>query len=101
MKKRKQQQNINADASFLGEGTGILAGDITSAKVEVISSMILTIGYSLATLSTILALQEEEQLAQARTSDAQNQNLQFRHMHKHLQNLNNRLDSIERKLNRY
>lgn len=107
--KRRKQQNINVDptnlggqeAGLLGEGTGILAGDITSTKVEIISSMILTIGYSLATLSTILALQEEEQQEQARTSDAQNQNLQFRHMHKHLQHLNNRLDSIERKLNRY
>jgi len=63
--------------------------------------MVLTIGYSLATLSNILALQEEEANEQTRTSDAQNQHVLYRQMHKHLSHLNNRLDSIERKLNRY
>ncbi|WP_241774587.1 MULTISPECIES: hypothetical protein [Lysinibacillus] len=111
MARRRQQQdpNTNTQASFLGgeeagllgEDIGIQGGSITSTKVELISSMVLTIGYSLATLSTILALQEEEANEQARTSDAQNQSVQFRQMHKHLSHLNNRLDSIERKLNRY
>ncbi|MGE7672004.1 hypothetical protein ACQKMV_00290 [Lysinibacillus sp. NPDC094403] len=111
MARRRQQQdpNPNTQASFLGaqeagllgEDTGVQSGNITSTKVELISSMVLTIGYSLATLSNILALQEEEATEQTRSSDVQNQNYQFRHMHKHLQNLNNRLDSIERKINRY
>ncbi|QPQ33197.1 hypothetical protein JNUCC51_08880 [Lysinibacillus sp. JNUCC 51] len=74
---------------------------MTSTKVEIISSMVLTIGYSLATLSNILALQEEEAMEQSRSSDAQNQNVLFRQMHRHLSHLNNRLDSIERKMNRY
>ncbi|MFB7158395.1 MULTISPECIES: hypothetical protein [unclassified Lysinibacillus] len=107
--KRRNQQNINDDppnlggqeAGLLGEDIGIQGGNVTSTKVELISSMVLTIGYSLATLSTILALQEEEAQEQTRTSDAQNQSVQFRQMHKHLSHLNNRLDSIERKLNRY
>ncbi|MDD1504438.1 hypothetical protein ACIQ7N_10420 [Lysinibacillus sp. NPDC095746] len=109
MVRRRQQQAPNGEGNFLageeagllGEDTGIQSGDITSTKVELISSMVLTIGYSLATLSTILALQEEEANEQARTSDARNQSVQFRQMHKHLSHLNNRLDSIERKLNRY
>ena len=83
------------------EESGILAGEITSSKVEVIASIVLTLGYSLSTLANILALQEEEELAQEKTSKAQDQNLQFRQMYKQLQNVNNRLDSIERKLNRY
>ena len=107
--KRRNQQNINDDppnlggqeAGLLGENAGIQSGDITSTKVELISSMVLTIGYSLATLSNILALQEEEAMEQSRSSDAQNQSVLFRQMHKHLSHLNNRLDSIERKLNRY
>ncbi|MGG2052846.1 hypothetical protein ABFY48_00775 [Lysinibacillus pakistanensis] len=81
--------------------SGLLAGEITSSKVEVIASIVLTLGYSLSTLADILALQEEEKLAQENTSKAQDQNLQFRQMCKQLQNVNNRLDSIERKLNRY
>lgn len=111
MKRRKQQQdpNPNTQASFLGgeeagllgEDTGVQTGDITSTKVELISSMVLTIGYSLATLSNVLALQEEEAMEQTRSSNAQNQNVLFRQMHRHLSHLNNRLDSIERKLNRY
>ncbi|MEB2300765.1 hypothetical protein LAV72_14175 [Lysinibacillus xylanilyticus] len=107
--KRRKQQNTNVDppnlggqeAGLLGENAGIQSGDITSTKVELISSMVLTIGYSLATLSNILALQEEEAMEQTRTSDAQNQHVLYRQMHKHLSHLNNRLDSIERKLNRY
>ncbi|AVK82617.1 hypothetical protein C3943_03155 [Lysinibacillus sp. B2A1] len=83
------------------EESGLLAGEITSSKVEVIASIVLTLGYSLSTLATILALQEEEELAQEKTSEAQDQNIQFRQMYKQLQNVNNRLDSIERKLNRY
>ncbi|QGG49883.1 hypothetical protein [Lysinibacillus pakistanensis] len=83
------------------EQSGLLAGEITSSKIEVIASIVLTLGYSLSTLADILALQEEEELAQENTSRAQDQNLQFRQMCKQLQNVNNRLDSIERKLNRY
>lgn len=83
------------------EQSGLLAGEITSSKIEVIASIVLTLGYSLSTLADILALQEEEKLAQENTSKAQDQNLQFRQMCKQLQNVNNRLDSIERKLNRY
>ncbi len=83
------------------EESGLLAGEITSSKVEVISSIILTLGYSLSTLATILALQEEEELAQAKTTETQDQNLYMRQMYKQLQNMNNRLDAIERKLNRY
>ncbi|GAB0169072.1 hypothetical protein LSPCS325_25090 [Lysinibacillus sp. CTST325] len=111
MARRRQQQdpNPNTQASFLGaqeagllgEDTGVQGGNITSTKVELISSMVLTIGYSLATLSNILALQEEEAIEQSRSSDAQNQNVLFRQMHRHLSHLNNRLDSIERKINRY
>jgi division protein CdvB (Snf7/Vps24/ESCRT-III family) len=40
-------------------------------------------------------------LAQEKSSQTQDQNLQFKQMYKQLQNVNNRLDSIERKLNRY
>jgi len=83
------------------EESGLLAGEITSSKIEVIASIVLTLGYSLSTLATILALQEEEELAQEKTSEAQDQNIQFRQMYKQLQNVNNRLDSIERKLDRY
>lgn len=111
MARRRQQQNPNPntqgsflgaqEAGLLGEDTGVQSGDITSTKVELISSMVLTIGYSLATLSNVLALQEEEAMEQTRSSDAQNQSVLFRQMHKHLSHLNNRLDSIERKLNRY
>ncbi|WP_337991692.1 hypothetical protein [Lysinibacillus sp. JNUCC 51] len=112
MARRRQQQDPAApntqasflggqEASLLGEDTGVQGGNITSTKVEIISSMVLTIGYSLATLSNILALQEEEAMEQSRSSDAQNQNVLFRQMHRHLSHLNNRLDSIERKMNRY
>jgi hypothetical protein len=85
----------------LTEESGLLAGEITSSKVEVIASIILTLGYSLSTLATILALQEEEELAQAKTTETQDQNLYMKQMFKQLQNVNNRLDTIERKLNRY
>ena len=94
MKKHKHHDGTN-------DQSGLLAGEITSSKVEVIASIVLTLGYSLSTLADILALQEEEKLAHENTSKAQDQNLQFRQMCKQLQNVNNRLDSIERKLNRY
>ncbi|KGR84750.1 MULTISPECIES: hypothetical protein [Lysinibacillus] len=85
----------------LTEESGLLAGEITSSKVEVIASIVLTLGYSLSTLATILALQEEEELAHAKNNEKQDQNLYMKQMFKQLQNVNNRLDTIERKLNRY
>jgi len=93
MKKQKPEESK--------EERGLLSGELTASKVEVISSIVLTLGYSLSTLATILAFQEEEELAQEKSSQAQDQNLQFKQMYKQLQNVNNRLDSIERKLNRY
>lgn len=51
-------------AEDLTEESGLLAGEITSSKVEVLASIVLTLGYSLSTLATIMALQEEEELAQ-------------------------------------
>ncbi|WP_409367846.1 hypothetical protein [Lysinibacillus sp. 38-6] len=93
MKKQKFEE--------LHEESRLLSGEITSSKVEVISSIILTLGYSLSTLATILALQEEEEDAQLLASNSQDQNDQFKQMCKQLQNVNNRLDSIERKLNRF
>jgi len=93
MKKQKFEEST--------EESRLLSGEITASKVEVISSIILTLGYSLSTLATILALQEEEEDAQLLASNSQDQNDQFKQMCKQLQNVNNRLDSIERKLNRF
>jgi len=93
MKKQKFEES--------NEESRLLSGEITSSKVEVISSIILTLGYSLSTLATILALQEEEEDAQLLASNSQDQNEQFKQMCKQLQNVNNRLDSIEKKLNRF
>ncbi|KOY83990.1 hypothetical protein I6G82_15920 [Lysinibacillus macroides] len=93
MKKHKLEDLI--------EESGLLAGDITSAKVEVIASIVLTFGYSLSTLATILALQEEEELAQSKTAETQDQSFYIQEMYKQLQNVNNRLDTIERKLYRF
>ena len=91
---KKQSRGLNGRIRFT-------SWEITSSKVEVIASIILTLGYSLSTLATILALQEEEELAQAKTTETQDQNLYMKQMFKQLQNVNNRLDTIERKLNRY
>lgn len=74
---------------------------LSSSRVEVIASIILTLGYSLSTLATILALEEEEEALQLESEQSQDQNKQFNQMYKQLQHVNNRLDSIERKLNRY
>ncbi|QDQ01209.1 hypothetical protein FOH38_12515 [Lysinibacillus fusiformis] len=83
------------------EESGFISEELTASKVEVISSIILTLGYSLSTLATILALQEEEEAAQLKTSYSQDQSQQFKQMCKQLQYVNDRLDSIERKLDRY
>jgi len=48
-----------------------------------------------------MALQEEEELAQEKKTENQDQNLYMRQMFKQLQNVNNRLETIERKLNRF
>lgn len=88
-------------AEDLTEESGLLAGEITSSKVEVLASIILTLGYSLSTLATIMALQEEEELAQEKKTENEDQNLYMRQMFKQLQSVNNRLETIERKLNRY
>ncbi|MDM5246302.1 MULTISPECIES: hypothetical protein [unclassified Lysinibacillus] len=93
MKKQKYEKLI--------EEPDLLSGELTSSKVEVISSIVLTLGYALSTLATILALQEEEELAHEKKAKTQDQNLQFKQMCKQLQSVNNRLDSIERKLNRF
>lgn len=73
---------------------------LTAAKVEVLASVLLTFGYSLSTLATILALEEEEEAVQLESERSQDQNKQYKQMYKQLQHVNNRLDSIERKLNR-
>lgn len=93
MKKQKKEG--------LTEESGLLAGEITSSKVEVLASIVLTLGYSLSTLATIMALQEEEELAQEKKTENEDQNLYMRQMFKQLQSVNNRLETIERKLNRY
>lgn len=94
MKKHRNEQ--------LNEASSLLAGEITSTKVEVIASIVLTLSDSLSTLATILALQEEkEAAAQAKTTNSQDQQQQFKQMFEQLQYVNNRLDSIERKLNRF
>lgn len=85
----------------VNEESGLLSEELTSSKVEVIASIVLTLGYSLSTLATILALQEEEEAAQLKSSHSQDQIQQFKQMCKQLQSVNNRLDSIERKLNRF
>ncbi len=79
----------------------MLSEELTASKVEVIASIVLTLGYSLSTLATILAFQEEEEVAQLKSSNSQDQNQQFKQMLKQLHSVNDRLDSIERKLNRF
>ena len=88
-------------AEDLTEESGLLAGELTASKVEVLASIVLTLGYSLSTLATIMALQEEEELAQEKKTENDDQNLYMRQMFKQLQSVNNRLETIERKLNRY
>ncbi len=88
-------------AEDLTEESGLLAGELTASKVEVLASIVLTLGYSLSTLATIMALQEEEELAQEKETKNEDQNLYMRQMFKQLQSVNNRLETIERKLNRY
>ena len=73
---------------------------LSASKVEVIASIILTLGYSLSTLATILSLEEEEEAVQLENEKSNDQNRQYKQMYKQLQHVNNRLDSIERKLNR-
>jgi hypothetical protein len=93
MKKRKFE-DANEESALLSE-------ELTASKVEVIASIVLTLGYSLSTLATILAFQEEEEAAQLNSSNSQDQNQQFKQMLKQLHSVNDRLDSIERKLNRF
>ncbi|WP_324729883.1 hypothetical protein VO178_05440 [Lysinibacillus fusiformis] len=88
-------------AEDLTEESGLLSGELTASKVEVLASIVLTLGYSLSTLATIMALQEEEELAQEKKTKNEDQNLYMRQMFKQLQSVNNRLETIERKLNRY
>ncbi len=83
------------------EGFNLDSSGLSSSKVEVIASIVLTIGYSLSTLATILSLEEEEAAAKLEIEKSQVQNKQYDQMYKQLQRVNNRLDSIERKLNRY
>lgn len=73
---------------------------LTSSKVEVLASIILTLGYSLSTLATILSLEEQEEASQLESEKSHDQNRQLKQVYKQLQHVNNRLDSIERKLNR-
>ena len=73
---------------------------LTSSKVEVLASIILTLGYSLSTLATILSLEEQEEASQLKHEKSNDQNRQLKQMYKELQHVNNRLDSIERKLHR-
>lgn len=82
------------------EDSNLEATALSAAKVEVIASIILTLGYSLSTLATILALEEEEEAVQLESEKSNDQNRQYKQMNKQLQHVNNRLDSIERKLNR-
>ena len=73
---------------------------LTSSKVEVLASIILTLGYSLSTLATILSIEEQEEASQLKNEKSNEQQRQLKQMYKELQNVNTRLDSIERKLNR-
>ena len=73
---------------------------LTSSKVEVLASIILALGYSLSTLANILSIEEEEEASQLKNEKSIDQNRQLRQMYKELQHVNNRLDSIERKLKR-
>ncbi|WP_249663986.1 hypothetical protein, partial [Lysinibacillus sp. D4B1_S16] len=75
----------------LTEESGLLAGELTAPKVEVLASIVLTLGYSLSTLATIMAIQEEEELAQEKKTKKEDQNLYMRQMFKQLQSVNNRL----------
>lgn len=70
--------------------------NLSAVKVEAIASIILTLGYSISTLATIMAVDE----AEAETLAPDNSK-ELKQIYKQLQNLNNRLDSMERKLNRY
>lgn len=82
------------------EDTNLESSALTSSKVEVLASIILTLGYSLSTLATIMSLEEEEEATQLKSERSNDQNRQLKQMYKQLQHVNNRLDSIERKLNR-
>ncbi|GLC87992.1 hypothetical protein [Lysinibacillus piscis] len=65
--------------------------ELTAAKIEVISSIVLTLGYSLSTLAAILAFQEAEEVEQ-------DQNVYLKQMAKQLETMNNRLSTIEKQL---
>ncbi|MFJ7736145.1 hypothetical protein ACIQ2D_07325 [Lysinibacillus sp. NPDC097287] len=82
------------------EDSNLESTALSASKVEVLASIILTLGYSLSTLATILSLEEEEEAIQIENEKSNDQNRQYRQMYKQLQHVNNRLDSIERKLNR-
>lgn len=82
------------------EDSNLESTALSSSKVEVLASIILTLGYSLSTLATILSLEEEEEALQLKNEKSNDQNRQLKQMYKQLQHVNNRLDSIERKLNR-
>ena len=73
---------------------------LTSSKVEVLASIILALGYSLSTLANILSIEEKEEASQLKNEKSNDQQRQLKQMYKELQHVNNRLDSIERKLNR-
>ena len=73
---------------------------LTSSKVEVLASIILTLGYSLSTLANILAIEEKEEATPNESEKTNDHNRQLKQMYKQLQHVNNRLDSIERKLHR-
>lgn len=82
------------------EDSNLESTALSASKVEVLASIILTLGYSLSTLATILSLEEEEEAIQIENEKSNDQNRQYKQMYKQLQHVNNRLDSIERKLNR-
>ena len=73
---------------------------LTSSKVEVLASIVLTLGYSLSTLANILSIEEKEEATQMESEKSNDHIRQLKQMYKQLQHVNNRLDSIERKPNR-
>lgn len=90
MKKNNSDETNNEFTSFLS--------DLSAVKLEAISSIILTLGYSISTLAALAAVNEEEEKKSSKSTD---NNKELKQLYKQLQNLNNRLDSIEKKLNRF
>lgn len=72
--------------------------DLSAVKLEAISSIILTLGYSISTLAAIVAVSEEEE---TQTSKSADNSKELKQLNKQLQNINSRLDSMERRFNRY